>query len=208
MRREYEMDLSNENIKLYGKKTTVKGNQYIENDVIHSSFIEHLYANKIKMGNLTDRVMALKKELDSILEELAKEKEEEFKPELGDSYWVIDGSGEPDAERWHDYHYDETALKNNAIFKTKEEAEFEAERMKVLRELEKLGRAFKPNLSNYSICLHHDSQDNQRKLFYKAMTEVEHVYGDYYFDSLPKAKDAVYRIGEERIMKYLFRAED
>ena len=80
--------------------------------------------------------------------------------------------------------------------------------MKVLRELEKLGRAFKPNLSNYSICLHHDSQDNQRKLFYKAMTEVEHVYGDYYFDSLPKAKDAVYRIGEERIMKYLFRAED
>ena len=153
--------------------------------------------------------MELIEEFETRLKSLKEEyNDEEFTLELGDEYWVIGSDGEPCPEQWNDHFYDKNALENNAIFKTYEEAKFEAERLKVLRDLEKLGRAFKPNRSNFSICLLHDSRDNQKKLFYKLMTEVEHVYGDYYFDSLPKAKDAVYRIGEERIMKYLFRAED
>ena len=179
------------------------------NEIIKESLIEELDASNIAAENLKKAFIEAKETLysilDSILEELVKE--EEFKPEYGDAYWVVGGNGEPIIQGWDGYPYDKIALENNAIFKTREEAKFEAERLKVLRELEKLGRPFKPNLSNYSICLHHDSRDNQRKLFYKSMTEVEHVYGDYYFDSIPKAKDAVYKIGEGRIKKYLFGIE-
>ena len=158
---------------------------------------------------MKDKIIELIDEFEERLKSLKEEyNDEELTYELGDKYWVVTSNGEVRDDMWTGHLYDEVALKNNALFKTKEKAEFEAERLKVLRELEKLGRAFKPNRSNFSICLLHDSRDNQKKLFYKLMTEVEHVYGDYYFDSLPKAKDAVYRIGEERIMKYLFRAED
>lgn len=158
---------------------------------------------------MKDKIIELIDEFEERLKSLKEEYNGEgFKFKCGDAYWVLDSIGEVMASTWFNSEYDNERLKNNAIFETYEEAKFEAERLKVLRELEKLGRAFKPNRSNFSICLLHDSRDNQKKLFYKLMTEVEHVYGDYYFDSLPKAKDAVYRIGEERIMKYLFRAED
>lgn len=158
---------------------------------------------------MKDKIIELIDEFEERLKSLKEEyNDEELTYELGDKYWVVGGNGEPGPEQWNDHFYDKKALENNAIFKTQEEAEFEAEKRKILHELKQLGRPFRPNKCNYGICLHHDSPDNQKELFYKSATEVEQIYGDYYFDSIPKAKDAVYRIGEERIMKYLFRAED
>ena len=95
--------------------------------------------------------------LEAILEEFDEIEEEEFKLERGDVYWVVDGSGEPINQGWDGYPYDKIALENNAIFKTKEEAEFEAERLKVLRGLEKLGRPFKPHEDNYVIAFSHNA---------------------------------------------------
>ena len=95
------------------------------NEIIKESLIEELDASNITAGNLTKLLIEAKEDFDSILdfilEELAKE-EEEIKPERGDTYWVVGGNGEPDVERWDGYPYDDSALKNNAIFNSKEEA--------------------------------------------------------------------------------------
>ena len=144
--------------------------------------------------------------LDSILEELKKE-EEGFKPEYGDAYWVVDSNGRVGDLIWTDHVYDEIALENNAIFKTQEEAEFEAERLKVLRELEKLGRAFKPYEDNYSVSLGYNFQ-NQENLGISCTGATEFLYGNYYFDSEEEAEKAIEKIGEDRIKKYLFGVEE
>ena len=140
--------------------------------------------------------------LEAILEEFDEIEEEEFKLERGDEYWVVDGSGEPINQGWDGYPYDKIALENNAIFKTREEAEFEAERQKVLRGLEKLGRPFKPHEDNYVIAFSHNAG-------LKVVGYVTTVtsYGNYYFDSEEEAREAIEKIGEDRIKKYLFGIE-
>ena len=153
---------------------------------------------------MQDKVMELIEEFEARLKSLKEEYNDEgFKPEYGDMYWVVNSSGEANNVTWADHVYDETTLKNNALFKTKEKAEFEAERLKVLRELEKLGRAFKPHEDNYVISFSHNSG-------LKVVGYVTTVtsYGNYYFDSEEEAKKAIDKIGEERIKKYLFRIDE
>lgn len=152
---------------------------------------------------MQDKVMELIEEFEARLKSLKEEYNDEgFTLELGDEYWVVDGSGEPIIQGWDGYPYDKIALENNAIFKTKEEAEFEAERLKVLRGLEKLGRPFKPHEDNYVIAFSHNAG-------LKVVGYVTTVtsYGNYYFDSEEEAREAIEKIGEDRIKKYLFGIE-
>lgn len=160
---------------------------------------------------MQDEIIKLIEEFETRLQALKEEynkNEIECEFERGDTCWTVSNSGTLIRFTWHGDKHDVARYSMGNVFKTREEALLEVEKRKVLHELRQLGRPFRPNQANYSICLRHDSRDNQKRLFYKAMIEVDHVYGDYYFDSIPKAKDAVYRIGEERIMKYLFRVED
>ena len=180
------------------------------NEIIKENIIKELDACNIPAGNLTKMLIEAREEfdsiLDSILEELKKE-EEEFKPEYGDAYWAVDSNGRVGDIIWTDHVYDEIALENNAIFKTQEEAEFEAERLKVLRALEKMGRAFKPHTPNYIICL--ECINNQKEyLSTKFVKSQSLVYGDYYFDSEEEAEKAIEKIGAKRIKKYLFGIEE
>lgn len=162
--------------------------------------------NKI-IKRLNDTLTSLKEELEAILEEIAEKKEEEFKPKYGDKYWVVDGSGEPINQGWDGYPYDKIALENNAIFKTQEEAEFEAERLKVLRELEKLGRAFELSSLNYFISCKHSVGDSS-ELIIGCATLGHSCYGKHYFDDEKEAREAIEKIGEDRIKKYLFGIEE
>ena len=175
------------------------------NEIIKESLIKELDASNITAGNLTKLLIEAKEDfdsiLDSILEELAKE--EEFIPELFDMYWVVGSDGEPSSEQWNDHFYDKNALENSAIFKTYEEAKFEAERLKVLRSLEKLGREFKPHHSNYMIIFSHEGG-----LTINGYRTTAVSYGKYYFDNVEEAKQAVEKIGEDRIKKYLFGVEE
>ena len=180
------------------------------NEIIKESLIEELDASNIAAENLKKAFIEAKETLysilDSILEELVKE--EEFKPEYGDAYWVVGGNGEPIIQGWDGYPYDKIALENNAIFKTQEAAEFEAERLKVLRELEKMGRAFKPKKDNYTLCLQHDFILNKNMFRYICDFDTRTVYGNYYFDTKEELEQAIEKIGKDRIKKYLFGVEE
>ncbi|RYC97882.1 hypothetical protein [Facklamia hominis] len=136
-----------------------------------------------------------------LIEEKAKEPEPSFKD--GDSCFGIDMNGEVLSFTWKDDPYDKKALKNNAIFKAEKEAELEAERLKVLRALEKMGRAFVKGGVNWSFYF-----NESIGLTFTWGMYAQYGYGNYYFDSEEEAKEAVEKVGEEKIKKYLFRVED
>lgn len=128
---------------------------------------------------------------------------EEFELEYGDKYWIVRGDGIEYEIRYTDDWFDERAIENNAIFRTRGEAHFEAERLKVLRELEKLGSPFDYKSSNWFIYLDFDSD-----IDCFSRSGFRCAYGDYYFRSYDEAKEAIKTIGEDRIRKYLFKLED
>lgn len=138
------------------------------------------------------------------IEERFPEAIEESEPSFqnGDYYWVIDCFGDAIIMSWNGDVCDKKALKNNAIFKTEEEAKCEAERLKVLRELEKLGRPFVEDENNWSFYL-----DDGNDLQFECWSFSRSVYGDYYFDTEEEVVKAINKIGRNRIKKYLFRVE-
>ena len=174
-------------------------------EIIKESLIDELNANHIKTDDLVKIVEDIKSGFDSVLEELMKESELSFG--IGDEYWVVGGNGEKGRQQWDGYPYDKIALENNAIFKTQEEAEFEAERLRVLRALEKMGRAFELSSLNYFISCKHSVGDSS-ELIIGCATLGHSCYGKHYFDDEKEAREAIEKIGEERIKKYLFGVEE
>lgn len=157
---------------------------------------------------MKDKIIELIDEFEERLKSLKEEyNDEELTYELGDKYWVVTSNGEVRDDMWTGHLYDEVALKNNALFKTKEKAEFEAERLKVLRELEKLGRAFELSSLNYFISCKHSVGDSS-ELIIGCATLGQSCYGKHYFDDEKEARQAIENIGEERIKKYLFGVEE
>ena len=154
---------------------------------------------------MNKELQKLKEEFEQRIKELENKynTEEEREIKYGDDYWIISSYGLVDKHTWIDDCFDNIALGNNAIFRTIEEASFEAERLKVLRELEKMGKPYDDRLLNWCICL-----DGNSIIDYYCEIEERVIYGNYYFRSEKEAKEAVEKIGEDRIKKYLFGVEN
>ena len=150
--------------------------------------------------NLQMEINSLKQRI-AELEELVKE-EQEF-PQYGDGYWYIDDYGYILSEKWGGLDFEEFRLEIGNVFKTKEQAEFSVEKLKVEAELRKYSRPFKEDEYNYFIQIH-PSHNN-------IVTESDDYYqtqGTIYFESTEKAQQAIDAVGEERIKKYIFGVEE
>ena len=150
--------------------------------------------------NLQEELKALKERI-AELEELAKE-EQEF-PKMGDIYWRIDDRGSVDNCMYNNYYTDNHRQAIGNFFKTKEQAEFALEKLKVEVELRKFSRPFKEDEYNYFIQIH-PSRNN-------IVTESDDYYptqGTIYFESTTIANEAIDTVGKERIKKYIFGVED
>ena len=150
--------------------------------------------------NLQMEINSLKQRI-AELEEQVKE-EQEF-PKDGDVYWFINTAGETNWVQWHDTEIDNKQLSFGNAFKTKDEAEFQVEKLKVEAELRKFSRPFKGEDNNYyiEIYLPDKKLSIDRSEFFKTQ-------GTIYFESRKKANEAVESVGEERIKKYIFGVED
>lgn len=122
----------------------------------------------------------------------------------GDTYYAIDYS----EMTVHSIEFcnDEYDLNNRELrncFLTKEEAEFALERIKIEAEMLTLGgrRKFKNNRDNCGIYHIDDS------IYAKSYRYVI-IQGLIYFDSIKEAEDAIKKIGEDRIKKYIFGVEE
>lgn len=149
--------------------------------------------------SLQDELKALKERI-SELEELAKE-EREF-PQEGDAYWFIDDEGGMSSTFYKNYYLDIYRQKIGNIFRTEEEAEFAAKKLKVEAELRKFSRPFENGKFNHYIFFYIDGDSVE--VGYKTGC---HSQGAIYFESEEKAQQAIESVGIDRIKKYIFGVE-
>ena len=150
--------------------------------------------------SLQEELKALKKRI-AELEEQAKE-EQEF-PQDGDVYWYINPLGFAFHDEWSGFITERHKIEIGNVFKTKEQADFAVEKLKVEAELQKFGRPFEYGKFNY--CLLFDIDGNN---FRTDVTSYCPSQGAIYFESEEKAQEAVSAVGKERIKKYIFGVED
>ena len=150
--------------------------------------------------------------------ELTKEQEKQIKDFLGiknskkwmpkksEKYFYINCCGDIDYCVNSDDEADMYCFLTNNYFKTKEEAEFRLEQIKVYYELKNFA-----DDNNDEICWIHQSQLKYYMLYSYVENELDITswtnvrdLGQIYFSSEELAKQAVEKVGEDRIKKYLF----
>ena len=149
--------------------------------------------------NVQDEIKALKERIVE-LEELAKE-EEEF-PQDGDVYWYINPLGFAFHDEWSGFITERHKIEIGNVFKTKEQADFAVEKLKVEAELRKFSRPFKYGDWNFEILW--NNHENNIELDWSGYVVRQSVV---YFESGEVAEKAIESVGEERIKKYIFGVE-
>ena len=142
------------------------------------------------------KIDALKAEFDDKIAELQRA-EKRYKPEKGEKYYYISGNGTIFCELWGNDKIDKPYAKYYNVFKTKEEAEFAAERWKVMRELEMLADDDEEwDEEN----VHYTIKYNGKSL-YVTKCWFDRIH-PFFFKSIGSAQRAIDNIGEDRLKKY------
>lgn len=149
-----------------------------------------------------DKINALKEEFNNKIAELQKAEQESnkrWKPEYNENYYFINGVGEVKYLLYRNDNTDNEYYNFHNMFKTKEEAEFMAERWKVIRELEMLAdddKVWDGENSHYTIDYAYGESVYER-FWYDRMHP-------FYFKSKESTEKAIKIIGEDRLKKYWF----
>lgn len=147
-----------------------------------------------------EEIKQLKKRI-AELEEQVKE-EQEF-PRIGDKYWYLGDTGEMLYENWDNVSFEEDRLGIGNVFKTEDEAKFAKKKLKVEAELRKYSRGFEVNKANYLIVC--DTRIGELDTLFMDRYDVQ---GAIYFESKEEGQQAIEKVGEERIKKYIFGVEE
>lgn len=154
--------------------------------------------------NLQEEMLKIKNEMidefDKRVEAL-KEDGREF-PQDGDDYWYVYSSGRVSISEWGGFDIEKDMLAIGNIFKTKEQASFVVEKLKVEAELRKYSKPFKEDDDNCFIQI--NSSHNNLVV---DNDECYQTQGTIYFKNRFEAHDAIESVGEERIKKYIFGVE-
>ena len=130
---------------------------------------------------------------------------EKFK--LGDTYYFIDSDGEIVDDY---FSLDSSLIKRRLAmgncFKTREEAEFELERLKVLTEMKKFAESKNRAWNGVTLhwCMFYDINTNSVQFIGK----TEYKYDGIYFKTQEKAKECLETIGEDKIRKYYLQIKE
>ncbi|MBS4461216.1 hypothetical protein JXA27_01365 [Aerococcaceae bacterium zg-B36] len=150
--------------------------------------------------NLSQKELAELKVKVAQLEKALEEHSDEWND--GDTYYFLDSDGDVLIDYWNAIDVDKNRLSIGNVFKTKEEAEFEAEARKVYHELKKFSRPFVKHKYNWVI--EYDLYDND--LSFVDMREFR--MSVLYFESEEIAQEAIDAVGEDRVKKYYLRVEE
>ena len=134
----------------------------------------------------------------------SQQKSNLWKPDIDERYWFIDETGLIDCYRYKADNEDRRAFAIGNYFRTKEEAEFMVERLKVLQELRELanGYKFEHKKANYYMAYDCSTQIIEISACYYLLTN------DICFNTKEDIENAINTIGEERLKKYYFCIED
>ena len=155
--------------------------------------------------NPHDEILKIKNELldefDKRVEAL-KVDEQEF-PREDDMFWFINTFGRSVESTWGESITNRQLIEIGNTFRTKEEAEFAVEKLKVEAELRKFSRPFKEDGNNCFIQIN-SSYNN-------IVIDTDEGYqtqGTIYYETRKEALLAIDTVGEDRIKKYIFGVED
>ena len=161
-----------------------------------------------KLEELENELERLKNEIEKLKEEGKQEKKStRWKPtEKNCHYCYIETCGDVSkCGKWDGEYTDFGRYRIGNLFKTKEEAEFEAERLKVIAEMKEF--AFEPDwndVSQLKFCIYYNYRIEAIKIDYYYTDK----YVDIYFESAEKAQECINAVGADRIKKYYFRVEE
>lgn len=155
------------------------------------------------MKSIDEKIKELQEEFDSKIGRLREELSEKDTPfKIGDKLYYIDCKGAVDFWYFQNDDIDNNAVAIGNVFKTRKEAEFMVERLKVIAEMKKFGREFVAGKANF--CLNYIHTDRSLDIDWTYNVQSSNIY----FESEAKAWEAIKAVGEDRIKKYYLRIED
>ena len=146
------------------------------------------------------------------LVEKANKNNKVWRPYDGESYYYIYSDGEIDVLNWNNCDADKNRYSLGNCFKTREEAEFAIEKLKVIAELKRFAEENNEGEMDWN-----DWIQYKFSIYYSHLHDGNiqckeshsHKYGNtVYFTSEKIAKAAIEKIGEDRLKKYYFEVED
>lgn len=127
-----------------------------------------------------------------------------WKPNCGENYFRIDTFDNIDSLKWENDIFDNKYYNARNIYKTKEEAEFEVERRKIMIDLQNYADEHNGEIAHLSdaFWIAYDEDDMSITV---EMESCLPPVGAVLFSDGDTAYDAIEAIGEDRILKYMFR---
>lgn len=152
-------------------------------------------------------------ELQSQLEELksANITDEPWEPQMHEEYWFVCAAGTVDQSSWENWETDRGRRSIGNIFKTKEEAEFFAEKLHVYNELRKFTepktRPWDLRTRHYYIACECDESGNFMHVT-SSYWVCTNKGAELYFESEERAQEAINAVGADRVKKYYLNIDD
>lgn len=120
----------------------------------------------------------------------------------GCRYFAIDTSGDVMCEIWDNDPVDKARMDIGNIFKTRQEAHFMAERLRVLSKMRKFALPRNSDRSKWCILAYHNAMDD-----IKIIEDCVYKTTDILFESKEDAINCINSVGKEQIIKYYFGVE-
>lgn len=144
--------------------------------------------------------------------EVVAEKKNWWEPKKDEEYYIICGDGIIDYNNYDGDYDDKLFLAIGNCFQTEEQAEFMAEKLKVIHELRKFAYQqdggkidwYDKNQEKFFLVLNLFNKKVEVAFSYRLVVLPFHIY----FDSEELAKKAIETIGEDRIKKYYFGVKE
>lgn len=161
----------------------------------------------VNMENLSEKE---REQLMKLIQKSNGSKGKVWKPEYDEWYFYVSGYGVIGSNVWINDYTDNGYYEIGNCFKTKEEAEFALEKVKVETEL----RRFAEENNEYEIDWKNRNQNKWFIYYNYVMKNIGVVYDTVlrthciYFSSKEIAEQAIDYIGEERLKKYYLGIED
>lgn len=166
----------------------------------NSALRKELEAIKQDLLTITDMQLKLKNRADeweAKIEEAEGRKEKDW-PQEDDWYYYLTEDGEVESAMFGESWGDDNKKEIGNCYRTKEEAEFELERLKVITQMKKLSVKYSYDRPNYAIFYRADNGALQVSDTYY------HLATDIYFETREQAEEVIKQIGKDKLKKYYF----
>ena len=160
----------------------------------------------VNMENLTE---SERNQLLALVKKSTEEKPKVWKPKDEEEYYYIDDSGDVSCTYCNCCIVDDDRYAIGNCYRTREEAEFALEKLKVIAELKRFAQKHNEkidwkNSDKKKYYLYYDYSANNIACKFKQYTRMSTIY----FSSSEIAQQAIKAIGADRLKKYYFEVED